>query len=54
MIVFGGDIEVLGLEEDFIWSPKLLLSHQPEVARAGPGLSGNGSGINIFCVKLVT
>ncbi len=54
MIVFGGDIDILGLEEDFIWSPKLLLGHQPEVARAGPGLSGNGSGINIFGVKLVT
>ncbi len=54
MIVFGGDIEILGLEEDFFWSPKLLLGHQPEVARAGPGLSGNGSAINIFGVKLVT
>jgi hypothetical protein len=53
VIVFGGDIDILGLEEDFIWSPKLLLGHQPEVARAGPGLSGNGSGINIFGVKLV-
>ncbi len=54
MIVFGGDIEVLRLEKDFIRSPQLLLGHQPEVARAGPGLSGDGSGINIFGVKLVT
>jgi hypothetical protein len=37
VIVFGGDIEVLRLEEDFFWSPMLPIGHYPEVARAGPG-----------------